>query len=64
MGVLSGALVGALLASGGSSQCNAGEDGCIGFDVSGAIMVTSLLLGTAIGAGIGAGVGHRHLYTF
>jgi len=64
IGALSGGLMGVLLASGGESKCNPGDDGCIGLDFSGAILITSLLIGTAIGVGIGAGVGQRHIYTF
>jgi hypothetical protein len=63
-GLLSGVLVGALLAPGARSSCNAGDDGCIGLDFSGAVLVTSLLFGAGIGLAVGAGVGQRHLYTF
>jgi hypothetical protein len=64
VGLLSGALLGALLASGGESHCSPGDDHCIGMDFSAEILASSILLGSAIGIVVGASVGQRIVYTF
>jgi hypothetical protein len=64
IGVLSGFLIGALLAQGGKSSCNPGDDGCLGMDFSDAIFFLSVITCSAAGTGIGAAVGQRFVYTF
>jgi hypothetical protein len=64
IGLLSGLLLGALIAPAGKSRCEPGSDGCLGMDFSDAFMVIGIVTGTTIGTIIGAAVGQRYVYTF
>lgn len=64
LGLLTGALAGSMLASGAKSSCNRGEDGCIGLDLSGAVITMTTIVGATVGLLVGAAVGQRVAYTF